>query len=70
MYQQTQALGVMDKVTIATMTIVLFIAGFFATLLALAVGGSLALFALGKAWWLNRRTDKHCIEGEYEVMRE
>jgi hypothetical protein len=63
-------IGIADKLVIGLMTIMLFFAGFFASLLALAIGGSMALFILGKAWWLKRRHAKTFIEGEYRVVRE
>lgn len=70
MYQQTPIIGIPDKLVIALMTVVLFVAGLFASLLALASGGAIALFVLGKAWWLNRRAKAQCIEGEYQVLPE
>lgn len=70
MYQQTPKIGIADKLVIGLTTIMLFVAGFFASLLALAIGGSMALFILGKAWWLKRRHEKTFIEGEYRVVRE
>jgi len=70
MYQKTPNIGIADKLIIGLMTVVLFVAGFFASLLALAIGGSMVLFVLGRAWWLKRRAEKSCIEGEYQVVRE
>lgn len=70
MYQQTPKIGIADKLVIGLMTIMLFVAGFFASLLAFAIGGSMALFILGKAWWLKRRHATTFIEGEYRVVRE
>ncbi len=70
MYQQTPKIGIADKLVIGLMTVVLFVAGFFASLLALAIGGAMALFVLGKAWWSNRRAQAQCIEGEYQVLHE
>lgn len=70
MYQQTPKIGIADKLVIGSMTVVLFVAGFFASLLALAVGGAVALFVLGKAWWLKRRAEGRYIQGEYQVIQE
>ena len=70
MYQQTAKTSIVDKLVIGMMTIMLLVAGFFASLLALAIGGSVALFVVGKAWWLKRRHEKTVIEGEYQVIRK
>lgn len=70
MYQQTPKIGIADKLVIGLMTVMLFVAGFFASLLALAVGGAVALFVLGKAWWLKRRAERRYIQGEYQVIQE
>ena len=70
MYQQTVKIGIVDKLVIGLMTIMLLAAGFFISLLALAIGGSVALFVLGKALWLRRRHEKTVIEGEYRVIRQ
>ncbi len=70
MCQQTPKIGIPDKLIIGLMAITLFVAGFFASLLALAIGGSMVLFVLGKARWLKRHNEKTFIEGEYRVIRE
>lgn len=70
MYQQTPKIGIVDKLVIGLMTIMLLVTGFFASLLALAIGGSMALFVVGKAWWMRRRHNKTFIEGEYRVLRK
>lgn len=70
MNQQISKPGIGDKIIIGLMSIVLFVAGFFASLLALAIAGAMALFVLGKIWWMRRRSEKSFIEGKYRVVRE
>ncbi len=70
MNQQATKTGIADKLIIGMITIILLVAGFFASLLTLAIGGSMAIFVLGKVWWLKRNHKKTFIEGEYRVVRE
>lgn len=70
MYQKIQKIGIADKLVIGLITVVLFVAGLFASLLALAIGGAMVLFILAKVWWIRRRTEKTCLDAEYHVVRE
>ena len=62
MYQQTANIGIVDKLVIGLMTIMLLVAGFFASLPALALADRW-FTVVGKAWWLKRRHDKTVIGG-------
>lgn len=70
MYHQNQKIGIVNKLIIGSMTVVLFVAGLLASLLALAIGGAMVLFILAKVWWIRRRTEKTCLDAEYHVIRE
>lgn len=59
-----------DKLLIGVMTVLLFVAGFFASLLALAVGCAMALTVGVKLWWIKRQHSKAIIDAEYQVLRE
>lgn len=70
MNQETLKIGVGSKIAIGLMAAVLFVIGFFGSLLALAVGGALGLFAFARVWWARRRAAKGYIDAEYHVIRD
>jgi hypothetical protein len=70
MSQEALKTGVGSKIAIGLMAAVLFVVGFFGSLLALAVAGALGLFTVARVWWARRRTDKACIDAEYHVIRD
>jgi len=70
MYHQNQKIGIVNKLIIGSMTFVLFVAGLFASLLALAIGGAMVLVILAKVWWNRRRAEKTYLDAEYHVIRE
>lgn len=70
MYHKIQKIGIADKLVIGLITAVLFVAGLFASLLALAIGGAMVLVILAKVWWNRRRAEKTYLDAEYHVIRE
>lgn len=57
-----------EKILFIALTAVLFVAGFFAGLLALAVAGALMILAASKLWWRKRQRDARTLDAEYHVL--
>ena len=63
-------MGIGGKIAIALMTIVLVVAGFFASLLALAMGSAMGLYTMAKIWLAKLRAERRFIDAEYDTVHE
>ncbi len=59
-----------EKIMIGIVAILILIIGFFASLLALAIGGAIALMIGAKLWRINRQNKKIIIDADYSVVNE
>ncbi len=70
MNTQPLRIGWSDRLLIGVTAGLVVVVGFFAGLLALTVGGVLALTVGVKLWWFERQRSKDVIDAEYRVLRE
>lgn len=61
-------LGWPEKLFLALLTIAFFVAGFFASLLALAAGSALVVLSTLRLWWRQRKQRKRLLTAEYRVL--
>ncbi len=76
MYRNTLNLGPVEKFLTGLLAIVLMVAGFFAGIVALAIGSAAVLVFLARIAWDRRilRTTRHNgkdpIDGKYRIIQE
>lgn len=59
-----------EKIIISIVAILILIMGFFASLLALVIGSTIALMIGIKLWRINRQKKKIIIDADYSVINE
>jgi len=57
MSQQALEMGWASKIAVGLITVFFFVAGIFASILALAHGSAMGLLIMAKLWWARRRAE-------------